>query len=71
MSRYYTVDARREMIYQADELRATLDGQPAVIRGAMLDYAQVTTLAAPHKTVAFAWATVAYILAERAGQFRS
>jgi hypothetical protein len=37
----------------------------------MLDYAQVTTLAAPHKTVAFAWATVAYILAERAGQFRS
>jgi len=62
-----TQDQKDDLIYE----KATLDGSPATIRGRLLKYAVVSRIYTPSHSVEFAWDTVAHIVANRGGAFKS
>ena len=69
MRKVYTTEQKRDLIQQGIELGATLNGKPAMIAGALLDFAQVVTMDNSNR-VEYAWATVEHILSN-GGTFRS
>lgn len=52
------------------DTHATLDNQPALITGSMMPFAMVRSLTSS-LSAEFAWETVAHIVADRAGSFKS
>jgi len=65
----YTTNQKTALIDRSKEMTITLDGEPAVINGRLLEFAVVSTLSGS-KRFEWAWATVEKILKE-GGSFKS
>lgn len=61
------VERHRALMRRADEMGVTLDGKPAIVRGARLPFAKVGYLNGP--AVEFSWEAVERVL-DGGGQFK-
>jgi hypothetical protein len=66
-----SIDKRREIVASQDNHNITLNGKPAVIRGAQNDFATVSQVNAYAVSVEFAWPTVQHIIEVKGGTFRA
>ena len=62
--------SNRSLMERAQDIGATIDGEPATISGAMRRFARVSALADPGRSATFSWFAVSRIL-DKGGEFHT